>query len=64
MNTNFFASAILLALISSYLNNVSGQRKRCQGNYCFGSYRMGAVCKGGYCVCKSQDYDYNTCLRK
>ena len=64
MNTNFFALAILLALITSYLNNVSGQRQRCFGNYCSGSYRMGAVCKDGYCVCNSQDYDYNTCLRK
>ncbi|CAH3188819.1 unnamed protein product, partial [Porites evermanni] len=62
MNTNFFALAILLTLISSYLNNVSGQRQRCLGNYCSGSYRMGAVCKDGYCVCNSQDYDYNTCL--
>ncbi|CAH3130343.1 unnamed protein product [Porites lobata] len=62
MDTNYFALTILLTFTSFCLTNVSGQRKACLGNYCSGSYRMGAVCKDGYCVCNNQDYDYNTCL--
>ena len=42
-------------------------QQKCLGtsNYCPGQYgALKAVCKGGYCFCTGQDYDYNTCLRK
>lgn len=65
MNSNFFAYAIFLTSVSSCLfTYVSGWRQKCLGNYCSGTHAMKAVCKDGYCVCNSQDYDYNTCLRK
>lgn len=63
MNSNFLAFAIFLTSVSSCLFTfVSGWRQKCLGNYCSGTHAMKAVCKDGYCVCNSQDYDYNTCL--
>ena len=64
METNSFTLGILIAL-SSCLANVLSQRERCLGDYCSGQFgNMKAICKGGYCYCTGQDYDYNTCLRK
>ena len=64
---NFFTLGILIALLSSLTVNVSSQQRKCLGssNYCPGKYgALKAVCKGGFCVCTGQDYDYTTCLRK
>ncbi len=66
MYTNSFALCSLIAL-TICLTDVSCQRQKClgtSGDYCPGSYKMSAVCRDGYCVCFSQDYDYETCLRK
>ncbi|KAL9963169.1 hypothetical protein ACROYT_G032344 [Oculina patagonica] len=64
MYTNSFALCSLIAL-TICLTDVSCQRQKClgtSGDYCPGSYKMSAVCRDGYCVCFSQDYDYETCL--
>ena len=67
MHTNFFTFGSFLAFIFC-LTDVSCFRRKCTGssnNYCSGeSTNMRAVCKGGYCYCDGQDYDYYSCLRK